>query len=232
MVLLVSYFASLIVLCVLNCFEFVEGSSDQQLTTYGFEADMWSIGVIAYVLLSGDYPWSGDSGLMCQEIAAGKVNFNKNKEVWQSLSPAAVDFISQLIVLDPRARLTAEQALQHPWLDSVQPSRSSKGPNSNDMPPPTTTQTTTRHSKGKKRAIDDVDLSSVRPNPDITTTGAQKQQRCSRSRVAPANTNTGNTDSGHAPMEISLTGGANARTRLPRKAKQSSIGQYCQKNKL
>ena len=217
------------------------GSSEQQLTTYGFEADMWSIGVVAYVLLSGDYPWSGDSGLMCQEIAAGRPNYQKNKHIWQSLSPAAVDFISQLIVLDPAARLTAQQALQHPWFDSVRlpaPSfplhvedsasinrpngggskhSSTGGDNSSCMPPPVTT--TTRQTKGKKkRTFDHVD-----PAPDDHS--AAVQQRCSRSRVG-----TGSAASdGHAPMEISLS--TNTRTRLPRKAKQISIGQFCQKKK-
>lgn len=92
------------------------GESDK---TYGFETDMWSIGVITYVMLTADYPWSSEERAMSREIATASVNFEKHDEVWQRVSPAAKDFISCLLVLQPEGRLTAAQALVHPWFDSL-----------------------------------------------------------------------------------------------------------------
>ena len=175
-------------------------------TTYGFEADMWSIGVITYVLLSGDYPWSQDHGIMCQEIVAGKPNFQKHRKIWKSLSPSALDFVSKLIVQDPKARLTATAAIQHAWLDTVRQPASMESANvkhvdcvSSSMPPPTTTA---GQRKGKKRALDVVDMSAETNVAD----------RSIRSRLS-----TG----GHEPMEVSST--MTSRARLPRKAKRVSM---------
>ncbi|CAH2063940.1 unnamed protein product [Thlaspi arvense] len=83
--------------------------------TYGTEADMWSIGVIAYILLCGSRPfWAhSESGIFRAVLKAEPIF---DEAPWPSLSPDAVDFVKRLLNKDYRKRLTAAQALCHPWL--------------------------------------------------------------------------------------------------------------------
>ncbi|CAM9301089.1 unnamed protein product [Ectocarpus fasciculatus] len=76
---------------------------------------MWSIGLIAFILLSGEHPFfESDTTKMFIRVAAGDYEF-KPKE-WRNISGEAQDFISNLLLVDTRKRLTAEQAKSHPWL--------------------------------------------------------------------------------------------------------------------
>ncbi|KAF0723933.1 hypothetical protein Ae201684P_012186 [Aphanomyces euteiches] len=71
---------------------------------YGVEADMWSVGVVLYVILSGFAPsFSPDLELVFGE------------ECWQNVSEGAKDMMRRLLVRNPETRMTAAQALQHPW---------------------------------------------------------------------------------------------------------------------
>uniref|UniRef100_A0A671N960 non-specific serine/threonine protein kinase n=1 Tax=Sinocyclocheilus anshuiensis TaxID=1608454 RepID=A0A671N960_9TELE len=81
----------------------------------GLEADMWSIGVITYILLSGASPFLGDSK---QETLANisAVNFEFDEEFFGSTSELAKCFIRQLLVKDTRKRLKIQDALNHPWI--------------------------------------------------------------------------------------------------------------------
>lgn len=83
--------------------------------SYGTEADMWSIGVIAYILLCGSRPfWARtESGIF---RAVLKTDPSFDEAPWPSLSVDAVDFVKRLLNKDYRKRLTAAQALSHPWL--------------------------------------------------------------------------------------------------------------------
>jgi serine/threonine protein kinase len=73
-------------------------------------SDMWSVGVLTYVLLSGCFPFSSAT-----ETLSHRASFAA--EPWRShVSPAGREFIVSLLRHDPTRRLTAEQALQHPWL--------------------------------------------------------------------------------------------------------------------
>ncbi|KAJ6288618.1 hypothetical protein OIU76_024575 [Salix suchowensis] len=83
--------------------------------SYGTEADVWSIGVIAYILLCGSRPfWARtESGIFRSVLKAGP-SFDETP--WPSLSPEAKDFVKRLLNKDPRKRLTAAQALSHPWI--------------------------------------------------------------------------------------------------------------------
>lgn len=82
---------------------------------YGPSADMWSIGVIMYILLSGQPPFWGptESGIF-SEIIRGKLNLNNPP--WTKISESAKDIMVQMLCMDPKARITAGQALSHPWV--------------------------------------------------------------------------------------------------------------------
>ncbi|XP_019241860.1 PREDICTED: CDPK-related kinase 1-like [Nicotiana attenuata] len=76
---------------------------------------MWSIGVIAYILLCGSRPfWARTESGIFRAILKTDPNFEETP--WPSLSSDAVDFVKRLLNKDYRKRLTAAQALSHPWL--------------------------------------------------------------------------------------------------------------------
>ncbi|KAL5745382.1 hypothetical protein ACOSP7_026528 [Xanthoceras sorbifolium] len=83
--------------------------------SYGTEADMWSIGVIAYILLCGSRPfWARTESGIFRAVLKADPSFDEAP--WPSLSLEAVDFVKRLLNKDYRKRLTASQALSHPWL--------------------------------------------------------------------------------------------------------------------
>uniref|UniRef100_A0A668UK80 Protein kinase domain-containing protein n=1 Tax=Oreochromis aureus TaxID=47969 RepID=A0A668UK80_OREAU len=90
---------------------------------YSCAVDMWALGVIAYILLSGTVPFEDDSRTrLYRSIVRGKYSFRGNP--WPSVSNLAKDFILRLLVLDPATRLTAEQAVRHPWVVTMASSSS------------------------------------------------------------------------------------------------------------
>ncbi|NWR74149.1 ST17A kinase, partial [Centropus unirufus] len=78
--------------------------------------DMWSIGVLAYVMLTGISPFLGDDK---QEtfLNISQMNVSYSGEDFDLISESAVDFIRTLLVKKPEDRATAEECLQHPWLE-------------------------------------------------------------------------------------------------------------------
>ncbi|KAK8380306.1 hypothetical protein O3P69_016726 [Scylla paramamosain] len=77
--------------------------------------DMWAIGVITYILLSGASPFLGDSQQETfNNITA--VDYSFDAEYFSSTSDLAKNFICSLLVKDARKRMTAEQTLKHPWI--------------------------------------------------------------------------------------------------------------------
>ncbi|XP_008567090.1 PREDICTED: death-associated protein kinase 2 [Galeopterus variegatus] len=83
----------------------------------GLEADMWSIGVITYILLSGASPFLGDTK---QETLTNitAVSYDFDEEFFSQTSELAKDFIRKLLVKETRKRLTIQEALRHPWITS------------------------------------------------------------------------------------------------------------------
>ncbi|XP_052411664.1 death-associated protein kinase 1 isoform X1 [Carassius gibelio] len=81
----------------------------------GLEADMWSIGVITYILLSGASPFLGENK---QETLANvsAVDYEFDEEFFSSTSALAKDFITRLLLKDPKKRMTILDSLQHPWI--------------------------------------------------------------------------------------------------------------------
>ncbi|XP_054464055.1 serine/threonine kinase 17a like [Anoplopoma fimbria] len=80
--------------------------------------DMWSIGVLTYVMLTGESPFLGDEK---QEtfLNISQVNVDYSQDTFEGISSLAVDFIKSLLVKNPRKRATAEECLDHPWLNPL-----------------------------------------------------------------------------------------------------------------
>ncbi|XP_004288057.1 PREDICTED: CDPK-related kinase 5 [Fragaria vesca subsp. vesca] len=82
---------------------------------YGTEADVWSVGVIAYILLCGSRPfWARTESGIFRAVLKADPSFDEPP--WPTLSTEARDFVKRLLNKDPRKRMTAAQALSHPWL--------------------------------------------------------------------------------------------------------------------
>lgn len=79
-------------------------------------SDIWAIGVITYFLLCGYTPFDRESNLEeMQAILAADYSFTPI-EYWRGVSDVAREFIKACLTIDPTARMTAHQALQHPWV--------------------------------------------------------------------------------------------------------------------
>ncbi|XP_053570522.1 serine/threonine-protein kinase 17A [Bombina bombina] len=77
--------------------------------------DMWSIGVLAYVMLTGTSPFLGDDKQQTF-LNISQLNINYTDDEFDGISESAIDFIKALLVREPEGRATAEECLQHPWL--------------------------------------------------------------------------------------------------------------------
>ncbi|PAA89515.1 hypothetical protein BOX15_Mlig020174g1 [Macrostomum lignano] len=84
----------------------------------GTAMDMWSVGVIAFILLGGYEPFYADNDSdMYRRILRAQYTFDQRW--WSGISKNARDLIERLLVLDADARLTAGQALRHPWVGGL-----------------------------------------------------------------------------------------------------------------
>ncbi|XP_019192790.1 PREDICTED: calcium-dependent protein kinase 1-like [Ipomoea nil] len=82
---------------------------------YGPEADVWSAGVIVYILLSGVPPfWAENEQGIFEEVLHGELDFTS--QPWPSISEGAKDLVRRMLIRDPRKRLTAHEVLCHPWV--------------------------------------------------------------------------------------------------------------------
>jgi len=92
---------------------------------YDHSVDLWSVGVITYILLCGFPPFWGESqGELFDKILS--VSFDFPDPEWTNVSADAKDFIGHLLVKDPAERFTAKQCLEHPWLKTGKPAANGK----------------------------------------------------------------------------------------------------------
>ncbi|CAH2059179.1 unnamed protein product [Thlaspi arvense] len=82
---------------------------------YGPEADIWSAGVMIYVLLSGSAPfWGETEEEIFNEVLQGELDLSSDP--WPQVSESAKDLIRKMLERNPKQRLTAQQVLCHPWI--------------------------------------------------------------------------------------------------------------------
>uniref|UniRef100_A0A672SV44 calcium/calmodulin-dependent protein kinase n=1 Tax=Sinocyclocheilus grahami TaxID=75366 RepID=A0A672SV44_SINGR len=82
---------------------------------YGKPVDMWACGVILYILLVGYPPfWDEDQHRLYQQIKAGAYDFPSPE--WDTVTPDAKDLINKMLTINPSKRITAAEALKHPWI--------------------------------------------------------------------------------------------------------------------
>lgn len=85
--------------------------------SYNEKCDLWSCGVIMYILLSGEPPFNdpkADNEAIMKKVEKGKYDITKG--VWKNVSKEAKDLIKKLLTYKPEERISAEEALLHPWI--------------------------------------------------------------------------------------------------------------------
>jgi len=103
-----------------------EGNSGEYGTSYNFatevlhgqyneKCDIWSVGVILYMLLSGNPPFNGASDMHILE-AVKKGEFSMEGGVWDDISESAKDLVFNMLTLDAKNRISATDALAHRWI--------------------------------------------------------------------------------------------------------------------
>ena len=82
---------------------------------YTSQADLWSVGVIVYMLLSAHRPFYHMRRKVMVD-AIMRASYDLNKPYWEGISEDAKDMVAKLLVVDPKKRMNATNALQHAWL--------------------------------------------------------------------------------------------------------------------
>jgi len=94
-------------------------------TGYDVACDIWSVGVITYILLSGHIPFDGpDEDKVFDKILTA--NYSFPPQLWDPVSDEAKDFISKIFVVEPKNRMTASECLEHPWLSELNENQGNK----------------------------------------------------------------------------------------------------------
>jgi serine/threonine-protein kinase Chk2 len=86
---------------------------------YKQEVDLWSVGVILYICLCGYPPFSVELAppSLDEQIRSGRISFHS--PYWDNVDPRAIDLIKRLLTVDPESRITVQETLEHPWINSI-----------------------------------------------------------------------------------------------------------------
>jgi serine/threonine protein kinase len=82
--------------------------------SYDVACDMWSLGVVIYIVLGGYRPFRGEGDEVMKQIRYGEYKFHKR--YWSHVSKEAKSLITQMLTVDPEKRITAEEALNSDWI--------------------------------------------------------------------------------------------------------------------
>lgn len=97
-----------------------EISGKTSIQPYGFKSDMWSLGIVTHILLSGISPFYSDvRENIINGTRIGKLNFNKPQ--FQKVSQSAKSFIKRLLVVDPQSRMDINDCFEHVWIKLNRP---------------------------------------------------------------------------------------------------------------
>jgi calcium-dependent protein kinase len=89
------------------------------MSNYNEKCDVWSMGVVLYILLSGMVPFPGDSHKeIIENVLSGEYHYNY--EPFKYISEQAKDLISKLLIKNVDKRLSADKAYNHPWVANSQ----------------------------------------------------------------------------------------------------------------
>lgn len=98
--------------------------------SYGESADMWSVGVITYVILIGGLPFKDEEGMDMYKKVNQLLKFQES--YWKSISQTAKDFITQLFQVDPKKRFSAKDCLNHPWISELRTTKTDSASSADD----------------------------------------------------------------------------------------------------
>lgn len=110
--------------------EVVEGFVSDEAGPYDKRCDLWSLGVVVYILLCGYPPFCGSCGENCDWAVGGNCfncqnslfsniqegNFRFPEKDWEMVDPLAKDLVRKLLLKDPKQRISAQMILEHPWV--------------------------------------------------------------------------------------------------------------------
>jgi calcium-dependent protein kinase len=118
--------------------------------SYNYKCDIWSCGVILYILLTGSPPFNGsDENEIMRNVAKGK--YSMDGDEWFNVSDEAKDLTNKLLVYDPEKRLNAEEAWKHPWITSY--SKANMGKTNKHLIPINNIKNFTSHKKFQQATI-------------------------------------------------------------------------------
>jgi serine/threonine protein kinase len=154
------------------------------------KSDMWSLGIICYIILVGFPPFDSKDQFLKERTLRGKF-YPLNSEPWGHISAEAKDLVSRLICVNPAERFDAQQVLQHPWI-----SRHNIGMDvSTSYSNPNRSMTLTRVSSNTPRLSTKVSINSALDSKPVTDSADVLQMARPRSERKDSDSNTQKLDS-------------------------------------
>ena len=87
---------------------------------YGKSVDVWALGVILFIMLSGNFPFNhSDQTTLFRTIVKGEFSFEVDKHKWVGVSEDAKDLIRKILVVEESKRFALDQILEHPWMNDA-----------------------------------------------------------------------------------------------------------------